>query len=207
MSREEERRLRSTQEPIMSGLPDVPGINVAMRLTPGLGLHLRGLADDVLVNDFPGASLSRAERELIAEAVSAGNDCYFCMDSHGAHAQALLERSGGAEMLPLVEDLKEGSTARFTPKMQALIDVAQIVRRAPRELTEDHVERARAAGAADADVQLAVLIAAAFSMYNRMVEGFRARTPGAVDAYRERAAQIAELGYSARPAPVAPGRT
>jgi hypothetical protein len=68
------------------------------------------------------------------------------------------------------------------------------------------VERARSAGATDADVQLAVLIASAFSMYNRMVEGFRARTPGAVDAYRDRAAQIAELGYSARPAPVAPGR-
>lgn len=206
MSREEERRLRSEQDPIMSGLPEVPGINVAMRLTPGLGLHLRGLADEVLVNDFPGASLARAEREMIAEAVSAGNDCYFCMDSHGAHASALLERTGGEELVPLVEDLKGGSTERFTPKMQALLEVAQIVRRAPRELEERHVERARAAGATDGDVQLAVLIAAAFSMYNRMVEGFRARTPGAVDAYRSRAAEIAEHGYSGRPVATAARR-
>ena len=33
-------------------------------------------------------------------------------------------------------------------------------------------------------------------MYNRMVEGFRARTLPSEDAYRARAAQIAEFGYS-----------
>jgi hypothetical protein len=32
-------------------------------------------------------------------------------------------------------------------------------------------------------------------MYNRMVDGLRARTPPSADAYRERAAQIAEHGY------------
>ena len=53
------------------------------------------------------------------------------------------------------------------------------------------------AGASEADVQLAVLIASAFSMYNRLVDGFRARTAPSPDVYRERAAQIAENGYSA----------
>ena len=43
----------------------------------------------------------------------------------------------------------------------------------PLDLTADDVAAAAAAGATDADVQLAVLIAAAFSMYNRMVDGFR----------------------------------
>jgi hypothetical protein len=46
-----------------------------------------------------------------------------------------------------------------------------------------------------------VLIASAFSMYNRLVDGFRARTPADVNVYRERAVEIAEHGYSA-PAPV-----
>ena len=64
---------------------DVPGIGVAMRLTPGLGVHLRGLADELLVNDFPGATIRRVEREMLATAVSAANDCFFCMDSHAAH--------------------------------------------------------------------------------------------------------------------------
>jgi len=33
-------------------------------------------------------------------------------------------------------------------------------------------------------------------MYNRLVEGFRARTLPSADAYRTRAAEIAEHGYS-----------
>jgi hypothetical protein len=45
-------------------------------------------------------------------------------------------------------------------------------------------------------VQLAVMIAAAFSMYNRMVDGFRAQTPPTAEAYRARASEIAEHGYS-----------
>ena len=63
MARDDERLERAAEEPIVGGLPDVPGIGVAMRLTPGLGVHLRGLADEVLVNDYPGATLQRAERE------------------------------------------------------------------------------------------------------------------------------------------------
>jgi AhpD family alkylhydroperoxidase len=56
-----------------------------MRLAPGLEAHLRGLADELLVKDFPGgAPLTRAECELLATVVSAGNDCFYCMDSHGA---------------------------------------------------------------------------------------------------------------------------
>ena len=88
MARDEERLLRSQQQPIVGSLPDVPGIGVAMRLTPGLGIHLRGLADELLVNDFPGATIQRYEREMLATAVSAANDCFFCMDSHGAFATA-----------------------------------------------------------------------------------------------------------------------
>jgi hypothetical protein len=70
------------------------------------------------------------------------------------------------------------------------------VRREPADLTAADVAAAHAAGASEADVQLAVLIAAAFSMYNRMVEGFRARTLPSADAYRARAGEIAEHGYS-----------
>jgi len=128
------------------------------------------------------------------------------MDSHGAHAAARLETGGSTLLLPLIEAIKLGSFDEFSPKMRALIRVARTVGRAPRELTADDVASARAAGATDADVQLAVLIASAFSMYNRMVDGFRARTASDTGAYRTRAAQIAEAGYSIRPAVPASGR-
>jgi uncharacterized peroxidase-related enzyme len=199
MAREEERLTRSAEEPIVEGLPDVPGIGTAIRLTPGLGIHLRGLADELLVHEFPGATISRAEREMLATAVSAANGCFFCMDSHAAHATALLEASGSAQLALLLDEIKTGSSEGFDAKMRALLHIARTVRREPRDLTAADVAAARAAGAADADVQLAVLIAAAFSMYNRMVEGFRAKTAPSAAAYRARAEEIAAHGYSDQP--------
>ena len=196
MARDEERIARAREEPIVGSLPDVPGILTALRLTPALGVHLRGLADELLVDDFAGATISRPQREMLATAVSAANDCFYCMDSHGAFASALLERTEAPEQLPLVDGIKLGSSDGFDPKMQALLHIARTVRGEPRDLTRADVEAALGAGASDQDVQLAVLIAAAFSMYNRIVEGFRARTPPTAEVYRERAEQIAEHGYS-----------
>ena len=202
MARDQERLDRAQEEPIVGGLPDAPGILTALRLTPNLGIHLRGLADELLVNDFRGATIVRAEREMLATAVSAANDCFFCMDSHAAHATALLEVTGRTDLEPLLETVKVGSSEGFDDKMRALLHIARTVQREPRRLSAADVATAHAAGATDADVQLAVLIAAAFSMYNRMVEGFRARTPPTTEMYGDRAAEIAANGYSAPPAPV-----
>jgi AhpD family alkylhydroperoxidase len=203
MARDEERVQRSEQRPIVGGLPDVPGIGVAMRLTPGLGVHLRGLADELLVNDFPGATIRRDEREMLATAVSAANGCFFCMDSHRAHAFALLEKTGAVELAPLLDEVTGGSSEGFDAKMQTLLHIARTVRRDALALTAEDVAAAHAAGATEGDVQLAVLIAAAFSMYNRMVDGFRARTAPTQDAYLARASEIADHGYSA-PSALAP---
>ena len=206
MDRQQARLERAAQEPIVGSLPEVPGISVAMRLTPGLGLHLRGLADELLVNDYPGATLRRDQRELLATAVSASNDCFFCMDSHGAFATALLERDGAADLVPLIDVVKTGSSDGLDEKMCALLYIARTLAETPRGLEEADIQAAIDAGATDQDVQLAVLIASAFSMYNRLVEGFRARTAPTPAAYRERAGEIAEHGYSApAPAPATAG--
>lgn len=197
MARDDERSSRSQESPIVGGLPDVPGILAAMRLTPALETHLRGLADALLVEDYPGATISRAERELIATAVSAGNDCFYCMDSHGAFASELLSRDGTSGVAALVDGIKLGESEGVSEKVAALLEIARGVQRNPRTVARGEVERALAAGASDADTQLAVLIASAFCMYNRMVDGLRAPTPASAEAYRERASQIADHGYSA----------
>ena len=207
MTRDDERLARSREEPIVGGLPDAPGIGAAMRLTPALGVHLRGLADELLVNDFPGATLRRHQREMLATAVSAANDCFFCMDSHGAFAGALLEREDATDLEPVIDLIKTGSSDGLDDKMRALLHIARTVQHAPLRLTEADVATARAAGATDADVQLAVLISSAFSMYNRLVDGFRAKTPPTAEAYRSRAAEIADNGYSASSPSAAPPQT
>lgn len=206
MTRDAERILRAKQQPIVGGLPDVPGIGVAIRLTPGLGLHLRGLADELLVKDYPGATLRRDQRETLATAVSAENDCFFCMDSHGAFANALLERDGAMELAPLLDEVKRGSSEGFDAKMQALLHIARTVRRDSLALSTTDVQAAHDAGATEGDVQLAILIASAFSMFNRLVDGFRAKTAPTPDAYRDRASEIAENGYSAPSAMSAQGQ-
>jgi uncharacterized peroxidase-related enzyme len=207
MARDDERLQRSQEEPIVGGLPDVPGILVAMRLKPELGFHLRGLADQVLVEDYPGATISRAEREMLATATSAANDCFYCMDSHGAFATALLQRSDEHDRIPIIDVIKQGSSEGLSPKMQALLHITRTVRREPRQLSAADVADATDAGATDADVQLAVLIASAFSMYNRLVEGFRAKTPPSAEAYMPRAHEIAEHGYSSPQVAAVPGRS
>ena len=108
----------------------------------------------------------------------------------------MLERDGATDLAPLIDVVKVGSSEGFDDKMRALLHIARTVRREPRELSADDIAAAHTAGASDADVQLAVLIAAAFSMYNRMVDGFRAMTPPSAEAYRARAGEIAANGYS-----------
>jgi uncharacterized peroxidase-related enzyme len=195
MAREHERDARAAETPIVGGLPAVPGILTALRLTPGLGATLSGLADQLLVVDHPGATISRGDRELIATAVSAGNDCFYCMDTHGAFATELLQRAGAMDVPAIVNGLKVGSTERLSKKLAALVKIALIVRRNARDLDQTDIQAALAAGASDADTQLAVMIAAAFCMYNRIVDGFRAKTPSSTDAYSARAEQIADHGY------------
>jgi len=202
MTREDERKARASEAPVVGSLPEVPGIVAAMHLSPGLAVHLRGLADALLVNDFPGATLTRAERELIATAVSASNDCFYCMDSHGAFASELLRRANATSTSPtvdveaLVDGIKSGGSEGVDAKLAALLQLARVVQRHGREVTAADVTRAVEAGATDGDAQLTVLIASAFCMYNRMVDGLRAKTPASPEAYRARAIEIAEHGYS-----------
>ena len=206
-SRQASRMLRSAEPPILSDLPDIPGIGLAMSLAPELEVALRTLADVLLVNDFPGATLTRPEREMIATSVSAVNDCFFCMDSHGAFAASLLRRQGAADAEALVETLKSGGLERLSAKMQGLLAIARTVARDARGLKHGDTAPAMAAGATSGDIQLAVLIASAFSMYNRMVEGLRAPTAAEASAYAERAEQIADLGYVAQPEETEPAAT
>jgi hypothetical protein len=123
-------------------------------------------------------------------------DCFYCMDSHGAFASALLRRASVDGIDALVDGVKAGRSDGVSAKVRALLHVARTVQRNAREVTSADIAGAIAAGATDADTQLTVLIASAFCMYNRIVDGLRAKTPPSADAYRARAEEIADYGYS-----------
>lgn len=190
------RNDRALQQPIVDGLPALPGINAAMGISNEIGNALRGVAQQVLVEDLPGATLTRGERELLATGVSAGNGCFFCMDSHAEFAKELLSREGDdRDLQEVVDKVKLLSYDELEPKMQALMIVAEKVRLDPLGLTRADVDFALENQATDQDVQLAVLIASAFSMFNRLVDGFRAVTPPNLEMYKQSVARIADHGY------------
>jgi AhpD family alkylhydroperoxidase len=196
-ARQQERIARSAEQPLVSGLPNAPGIVAAMQLSPELGSNLRALADTLLVHPFPESSLTRFESELIATRVSAANNCFFCMDSHAKHAEAIAECEGIDRAEAMTEAIKVGSSEELSPKLTGLLRVALNVQGLVQDNEQETqaVQSALEAGATPGDIHHTVAIAAAFSMYNRLVEGFRAMTPSNTGVYDERAAQIAQHGY------------
>ena len=127
---------------------------------------------------------------LLALAVSEANDCEFCMRSHRAAAVAVIGEADGVDAV--IGDL---GSAPVTDKMRALLGIAAKVQRSGLDVTEDDIAAARAAGASDEDIHDAVLVAAAFCMYNRYVDGLRAITPTEQVAYDEMGQRLAEMGY------------
>ena len=168
--------------------PGIIGLLIAYR---GTEKPLDDLANVLMVGP---SSLSRAERELIAAYVSAGNECRFCAGAHAAVARQL-----HAETPEVVNDvLSSVSTAGIGEKMQALLVIAEKVRRDGRLVTAEDVERARQAGADDQAIHDTVLIAAMFCMFNRYVDGLATWTPDDPAVYEAIATRIATMGYGSR---------
>jgi len=69
-------------------------------------------------------------------------------------------------------------------------------------VTSETVKNARAAGASDEDIHDTVLIAAAFCMLNRYVDGLGAITPSDDAAYDAMGIQMAAHGYLGAAPPI-----
>ena len=167
-----------------------PGIRGPMMFRPETAKPLNELVEVLLRGP---STLSQGERELIATCVSAGNDCTYCQTIHGAIAAHHLN---GNEKL--VECVKlDFEHAEVTDKLKALLAIAAKVRLGGKNVTAEHVDRARALGATDLEIHDTVLIAAVFCLCNRYVDGLATWTPEDPEFYRQRAAIVAEHGYAA----------
>jgi uncharacterized peroxidase-related enzyme len=175
-------------------LPEgLPGISGPMAFRPETARPLRELAEVLLRGP---SSLSSGERELIATYTSSQNDCYFCQTSHGAAAAHHL--GGNRELVDQVK--RDFLNAPVSPKLKCLLTIAGHVQKGGKHVTTEDIEHARQAGATDLEIHDTVLIAAAFCMYNRYVDGLATWAPQDPAAYTAMGARLAEQGYLA-PAP------
>ena len=167
---------------------NLPGIRSLMAFSPETAKPMGELANLLLRSD---KGLSMADRELIAAHVSYLNDCFYCQQSHGAIAVCYL--NGNNELVEQVK--KDYMQANISDKLKALLAIAGSVQKGGKYVTPEQIEHAKSLGATDKDVHDTVLIAAAFCMFNRYVDGLAANTPTDLSTYPLRAKQIAERGY------------
>jgi len=166
---------------------ELPGITGPLRYRPNTAKPLGELAEVLL--RAPN-SLSPGERELIATHVSALNECHFCTSSHAAFAAAQEEGS------PPVDHVGgEVPGAAVSSNHPALLHIAGAVQRGGKQVTASLVEAARTAGASDVEIHDTVLIAAAFCMYNRYVDGLATFAPDDPEVYAAQAERIVTYGY------------
>jgi len=166
----------------------VPGILGPMLFRPETAKPLNQLAETLL--RAPN-SLSAGERELIATYVSSQNDCFFCQTIHGAVAAHHLQ---GNEAL-VAETKLAPEKAPISVKLKALLAIAGKVQKGGKHVQPADIERARQEGATDIEIHDTVLIAAAFCMYNRYVDGLATWAPVDQGLYRQQAARLATEGY------------
>lgn len=136
-------------------------------------------------------TLTPGERETIAAFVSSRNECRFC---HASHRAAAAHHLGG-DYAAVDEACQRPDSDAVSPKLRALLHLADKVRVSGREVTAGDVARAREAGASDREIHDAVLIAAAFCMFNRYVDGLATWTPEGDDAYDAMGRRMAHQGY------------
>jgi uncharacterized peroxidase-related enzyme len=142
-------------------------------------------------------SLTAAEWELIATYVSSENDCYYCQNCHGSTAAQHLGGSDG-DYAFVAAVKRDFESTGLSAKMKALLNIAGKVQKGGKQVSTSDVERARQEGATDKEIHDTVLIAAAFCMFNRYVDGLATWQPREPEVYREIGQQTARLGYIGR---------
>jgi len=173
-------------------LPEgMPGITSAFAFRPETAAPMRALAETLLRGP---STLTSGERETIAAFVSSRNDCYFCHASHRAAAA----HHDGTDYASVDAACQDYQSSLISPKLKALLAIAAKVQQGGKHVTSEEIKRAREEGATDLEIHDTILIAAAFCMYNRYVDGLATFTPTDPTLYDQMGARMAGQGYVAR---------
>jgi len=167
-----------------------PGIVELLFYKNSTGNALSSLANALLIEKSP---LSSGERELIASYVSYLNECEFCHLSHSAAANAHLSDNGHTVSC-VIENIE---TANVSDKLKKLLKIAAKVQQSGKSVKKEDIEDAKLSGAIDEEIHDTVLIAAAFCMFNRYVDGL-GTIPAKKEEYAEMGQRMAK-GYKMPP--------
>ena len=145
----------------------IPNVFRAYSLRPE---QLRGfiaLYDSIMEAD---SGLTKAEREMIAVAVSAENHCFYCLVSHGA---ILRIRSKN----PIQSDTIAANyrAADLTPRQRAMLDFAIKITRASDTCADQDIDALRSHGFGDEDIMDIIQTTAFFNYSNRVASALEMR--------------------------------
>lgn len=107
--------------------------------------------------------LTNAERELVAVVVSGINACTYCAVSHGA---ALREFTGDARTADLAA--VNWRQAELPARERAIAEYAELLTRAPDQVTAEDLEPLREVGMDDHQIMELVQVIGMFNMTNRV---------------------------------------
>jgi uncharacterized peroxidase-related enzyme len=177
-------------------LPDeYPGIRSLFMFSPVTALPLNNLVQ-TLLHDPATSTLTPGERELIATYTSSLNECKYCSNTHGAIARYQLGGNSAVVKDILKQDVAH---AAISNKLKALLHIAGRVQQSGKSVSEEDIARAREEGATDKEIHDTVLIAAAFCMFNRYVDGLATWAPSDDAVYDAIGKQRATEGYLTKP--------
>ncbi len=162
--------------------------------SPATALPLNHLVQTIL-HDPDTSTLTPGERELIATYTSSLNECKYCASTHGAIAKYQLD--GNGELVAQV--IRDPERAEISNKLKALLKIAAKVQQDGKKVLSADIAFAREQGATDKEIHDAVLIAAAFCMYNRYVDGLATWAPDDPAVYDAIGKQRATEGYMTVP--------
>ena len=110
-------------------------------------------------------------------------------------AAAASHPGGSRELISSV--CADPDSAQISAKLKALLAIAGRVQADAKTVTPELVQTARAQGATDLEIHDTVLIAAAFCMYNRYVDGLATWQPRDPEMYIAMGQRLASEGYKA----------
>ena len=138
----------------------VPNVLSAYAFDPVKLKAFIDMVDDLMLAD---SGISKAEREMIAVAVSAMNHCHYCLTAHGA---ALRQRTNDPALAETIA--QNYRAAHLTAKQRAMLDFTVKLTEAPAQIDDADRAALRQAGFSDRDIWDIASTAAFYNMSNRL---------------------------------------